>query len=30
MKNTVIEPFSFETRDKQMQRKRELKIKKVH
>jgi hypothetical protein len=30
MKNTVMEPFSFETRDKQMQRKRELKIKKVH
>lgn len=29
LKNTVVEPFSFEDRDKMLQRKREIKIKKV-
>ena len=29
LKNTVVEPFSFEDRDKMLQRRKEIKIKKV-
>jgi hypothetical protein len=29
LKNTVVEPFSFEVRDKQLQQRREIKIKKA-